>query len=49
MIFPNCFNVDQCVSLGSEEQIEMANKWQEDGQLGCFSLTEKFAGETDIS
>ena len=24
----------------------MANKWQENGQLGCFSLTEKFAGKT---
>jgi hypothetical protein len=34
---------------GSDEQIEEANKWQEDGKLGCFSLTEKFAGKTVIS
>jgi hypothetical protein len=33
---------------GSDEQIEEANRWQEDGKLGCFSLTEKFAGKTVI-
>jgi hypothetical protein len=33
---------------GSDEQIEEANRWQEDGKLGCFSLTEKFAGKTAI-
>mmetsp|Transcript_3684 Transcript_3684/g.3834 ORF Transcript_3684/g.3834 Transcript_3684/m.3834 type:complete len:477 (-) Transcript_3684:40-1470(-) len=30
--------------LGSEEQIHEANQWQESGKLGCFGLTEKFAG-----
>ena len=33
---------------GSEEQIEMANRWQEEGKIGCFSLTEKFAGIQDL-
>lgn len=30
--------------LGSAEQINEANQWQEKGKLGCFGLTEKFAG-----
>ena len=32
------------VGLGSDEQVQIANDWQEQGKLGCFSLTEKFAG-----
>ncbi len=30
--------------LGSKSHVELIEKWQTDGQLGCFSLTEKFAG-----
>ncbi len=36
--------VGSVVGLGNNEQIKDLEKWQEDGQLGCFSLTEKFAG-----
>lgn len=32
------------VGLGSDEQVKELDLWQEKGLLGCFSLTEKFAG-----
>lgn len=32
------------VGLGNDDQIKLLDDMQEKGQLGCFSLTEKFAG-----
>lgn len=36
--------VGTILGLGNDDQIKDLDKMQEDGQLGCFSLTEKFAG-----
>lgn len=36
-----------CVNLlavGGPEQVAMLDQWQEEGKLGCFALTERFAG-----
>mmetsp|Transcript_10933 Transcript_10933/g.26255 ORF Transcript_10933/g.26255 Transcript_10933/m.26255 type:complete len:537 (-) Transcript_10933:213-1823(-) len=32
------------LGLGNEEQVKLLDEWQEQGMLGCFSLTEKLAG-----
>lgn len=32
------------LGLGSEEQVKVLDEYQENGTLGCFCLTEKFAG-----
>jgi len=32
------------VGLGNDEQVELLKNYQEEGKLGCFSLTEKYAG-----
>jgi acyl-CoA oxidase len=32
------------LGLGNSEQVKLLDKYQEGGLLGCFSLTEKFAG-----
>lgn len=32
------------VSLGNKEQVALLAEYQDEGKLGCFSLTEKFAG-----
>ena len=32
------------LGLGDAEQIKMLDKFQDDGVLGCFCLTEVFAG-----
>lgn len=32
------------LAVGSDEQVESLTKFQEEGKLGCFSLTEKLAG-----
>jgi len=37
-------SVGTVIGLGNEAQVAELEKWQEDGLLGCFSLTEKFAG-----
>ena len=36
--------IGSIVGLGSDDQVKIANNWQKQGKLGCFSLTEKFAG-----
>jgi hypothetical protein len=36
--------VGSIVGLGSDEQIKVLEDWQREGKLGCFSLTEKYAG-----
>lgn len=36
--------VGTVVGLGTPEQVDSLASWQEQGLLGCFSLTEKFAG-----
>lgn len=32
------------MGLGNDEQIELLKEYQKEGKLGCFSLTEKYAG-----
>jgi hypothetical protein len=32
------------LGLGNEQQIKVLDEWQDQGLLGCFSLTEKLAG-----
>ena len=32
------------LGLGNEQQIKVLDDWQDQGLLGCFSLTEKLAG-----
>lgn len=36
-----CVNV---ASVGTPEQVALLDKYQEEGKLGCFALTERFAG-----